>query len=323
MHVHLGTEYRRRYVEALNISSIEEIYVRSTDVPRVFASVESNLAGMFPPAEDDEFQRAGTIYTVDNAQDPLASPNQICPLGEQISAARMKDAAATAFITSRQKDIRPILEKFNLSEWNMWETIAIPDQVVARKCSMDNSPILPLPNGVTYAEARSIFDVAIWLSFHELNTTRMRRLSMGLLVREMIDNIDAIVRGDSNARRMVFYSAHDTTVYPLVNAFGAWNDEEPWPPFASHVELELWKSSDRMRTKSALQQQEMFAVALSYNGRSMRIFDCPELCPLVRFKELMRDIAATSREAYLEECGGISDELKRREGTNWRRLLNA
>lgn len=311
MHKNLGKAYREKYAVALNLTRVDDIYLRSTDVPRVFASLESNLEAIFPNSDES----TPTIYTVDNANDPLASPNQICALGREISEKRANDSEVQEYLAARRHDLLHALAKFNLSTFDMWKTVAIPDQIVARKCSMDDSPILPLPNGATYEDARLLYDVAAWISYHELNTTRMRRLSAGLLLREMKNHIDSIIRGDSHVRRMVFFSAHDTTVYPLVNAFGAWSDTEPWPPFASHVELELWKKH------AASSERSEFAVALSYNGRSVRIFDCPEICPLERFDAIMRDLIPTSRAAYLEECGvrstGVVDEHARR-----RRLLN-
>ena len=95
-----------------------------------------------------------------------------------------------------------------------------------------------------------------------------------------------------------FFSAHDTTIYPLLNAFGAWTDQDTWPPFASHVELELWK-----RRNVSSNDREDYAVALSYNGRTMKFFDtCESPCPLSKLDALVKDIIPSSRKAYDEEC---------------------
>ena len=110
------------------------------------------------------------------------------------------------------------LNKFNLSfdasNFDEWQACSIPDQVYARKCSMNDSP-LQNPNGVTYEDARFVFfDTLAFLSYHELNTTQQRRFSAGLLVKEMMNNIDRAISGEEKSKRFFFFSAHDTTIYP-------------------------------------------------------------------------------------------------------------
>ena len=299
MHMELGEAFRERYVEKLNLEFPNSVYVRATDVPRVFASVQSNLASMFPSRTTTTM--SPEIFTIDNDVDPLANPNQICPLGMKIGKDRLEDEVSVAFLESRSDDLSRILNKFNLSfdasNFDEWQACSIPDQVYARKCSMNDSP-LQNPNGVTYEDARFVFDTLAFLSYHELNTTQQRRFSAGLLVKEMMNNIDRAISGEEKSKRFFFFSAHDTTIYPLLNAFGAWTDQDTWPPFASHVELELWK-----RRNVSSNDREDYAVALSYNGRTMKFFDtCESPCPLSKLDALVKDIIPSSRKAYDEEC---------------------
>jgi hypothetical protein len=319
MHMNLGNVYRERYVERLNLTFPDSVRVRATDVPRVFASVQSNLAAMFP----NTITTTGEIYTIDNAADPLANPNQICALGMKIGKDRLEDETSKAYLESRRDEMTRILNKFNLSfdveNFNLWQAASIPDQVYARKCSMNDSP-LSLPNGATYEDARFIFDTTAYLSYHELNTTQMRRFSAGLLVKEMMSNIDNTIAGVED-NRFFFFSAHDTTVYPLLNAFGAWSEDETWPPFASHVELELWRTRD-----SENNNRENYAVSLTYNGRVMSFFnECNSPCPLVKLDGLLEKIIPESRVAYDEECvlSGNDDEKTLHSLQLARRRLNS
>lgn len=52
----LGKYIRNRYKDFLSPTySPDEVYIRSTDVDRTLMSAESNLAGLYPPVESQEW----------------------------------------------------------------------------------------------------------------------------------------------------------------------------------------------------------------------------------------------------------------------------
>ena len=67
------------------------------------------------------------------------------------------------------------------------------------------------------------------------------RLSMGVLLHTLIENIEAKINGD-NGTKLYLYSGHDSSVMPVLAALGM--EIESWPPYCSNVIIELWRKPD-------------------------------------------------------------------------------
>ena len=70
---------------------------------------------------------------------------------------------------------------------------------------------------------------------------------------------------DRNAPRVFLYSGHDRAIMPLLLSLGVIDseragDEGEWPPYSSHIRLELLQ-------KDEVYDDEEFAVRVVYNGR--------------------------------------------------------
>jgi hypothetical protein len=86
------------------------------------------------------------------------------------------------------------------------------------------------------------------------------------------------------APRFVVSAGHDTTIMPLLAAFGgdAWLTE--WAPYASHLIFELYEKASSSPSSSRRQSPDYF-VRILYQGKPM-LFCEDEICPLANFIEL-------------------------------------
>lgn len=90
----LGKWLRQRYYEQLfpNGYSADEVYILSTNYDRTIMSAGANLAGLFPPTENQKWNdilpwQPMPIHTVTNSTDTMLYPSVIenpCPLHQKL-----------------------------------------------------------------------------------------------------------------------------------------------------------------------------------------------------------------------------------------------
>ncbi|KAJ2851090.1 hypothetical protein J3B02_003597, partial [Coemansia erecta] len=121
---------------------------------------------------------------------------------------------------------------------------------------------LPLPDAIDSAFlARLSQAAAVEYLLSAWKSTALTRMLIGPLLHEFSANVAAAVEKDRAGRaqqpKMAIYSAHDTTLAPLLATFGSSADsaetvtpaaaalpsEMLWPPFASSIRIELLKDS--------------------------------------------------------------------------------
>lgn len=90
-HFALGKYFRKRYAGYLSPQyKMTELYVRASDVDRTLMSAESNLAGLYLPAnKNDRFNpdlrwNPIPIHTVPTDEDPLLRGGDVCPRLDQL-----------------------------------------------------------------------------------------------------------------------------------------------------------------------------------------------------------------------------------------------
>jgi len=125
-------------------------------------------------------------------------------------------------------------------------------------------------------------------------TPELRRLKGGPFIKKVLDDCYKSKEGtmDPVNRKLFMYSAHDTTVAPILHTLNVF-DPPKAPPYAAMIIFELI-------------QRDNFYLRLSYKNESesepyvLTVPGCEELCPLDTFKELMTPMLPVDWEA---ECG--------------------
>jgi len=277
-HVQLGSQYRDLYISKYKllpeIFNVDDGYVlfRSSDVPRTLQSFMGNFAGLYPESKSSsvvsalDFIRSDStalieVHSMDEYYENLWSPNyDLCPKLKEIE----NQLKSTSDWLQYQNKVRPLItqlqEIFNTTE--DIEFGALLDVLRCRQCHN-----YPLPNGITTELVEQIVDSATWEYYYLYTNNDYGLLGMGSLVDELYNRIQERIAGRIDRPKFFFYSGHDSSVGPLMATFGTFDGV--WPPYASHIELELWSDA-----------QASFYFQVKYNGRTMTLPGCSQpMCP--------------------------------------------
>jgi hypothetical protein len=86
------------------------------------------------------------------------------------------------------------------------------------------------------------------------------------LLMAIMQRLHAVADSPDAAPRLLLYAGHDTVVAPLLAALGAMRAPGvcAWPPYASHVVLELWEAAGGASTVDA---RARHTLRVLFNGR--------------------------------------------------------
>lgn len=105
------------------------------------------------------------------------------------------------------------------------------------------------------------------------------------ILQDIVLRLRRQAKGEQNGDKVTIYSGHDNTIIPLLLSLGY--RMPTWPPYASRLILELYKSRDNTHY-----------IRLVYNGvditRNISICTTPDsaagLCPLTNLSSFFEDL---------------------------------
>ncbi|GLV43365.1 Acid phosphatase 1 [Carabus blaptoides fortunei] len=300
-HFELGQWLRQRYTGFLPEKySLNDIYVRSTDVDRTLMSAESNLAGLYSPIGTDVWDtnlkwQPIPVHTLPEKSDAILSGKKHCA---RYKMEKDKLIHNEEFKRINQQ-LKPLYEYATNHSGKVIHDLQELEYLY-NTLFIENLYKFQLP-----AWTRDIFPekMAPWahLSFEiDCYTSTMQRLKVGLLMNEVFTRMQnktkKLLVPD---RKMWIYSAHDTTVANVLMALGAF--EPHCPPYRSMILLELRHSVKLGYYVSAFYKNSSIPRPISIKG-------CDLQCPLDTVLELMDPIMLTSPE-WEDECGTLPATL--------------
>ncbi|KAI9675751.1 MAG: hypothetical protein M1817_001118 [Caeruleum heppii] len=271
----LGGRLRRLYVDQLGfmpklIADADMIYLRATPIARALESVQQSFVGMYPPSARTADFPTPTIVTRTPADETLFPNDGNCRRFSQLSRAF---AQRTADRWNHTKEVDYLNNL--ISKWMGPDNRVAVDSHPRLSGIMDtiNSTLAHpaatrLPKEFYDPKGRQIIDrigVEEWFSGYK-ESIEYRSLGigalMGDLVSRMVGNVEGqgkdgldeiggtddkpgLGRGGEDRIKFAMSGCHDTTLAAILASLGTYEgDVLKWPPYTSHIALELFREKD-------------------------------------------------------------------------------
>ncbi|KAE9551552.1 hypothetical protein FO519_005245 [Halicephalobus sp. NKZ332] len=234
-----------------------DIYVRSSDVNRTLMSGLSHLASLYSNSQGTHPNNPHwptnwspiPIHTVDHDSDSLLNPSFVCLRMDELEAEQVAHKDFLAYMAAQL----PFLEFIsNHTGESITSFKGFEDFFDAIRIEKIHN--MTLPSWITdsvYNQAQTFMDTCedyVYGSagFNKPENTELLKLKGGMLLKEMISNMDTAVGNNGTGTKLHVYSAHDTTVAAFLRVLGAKEgvlglDQ---PDFAATLTVELWAGSD-------------------------------------------------------------------------------
>jgi hypothetical protein len=334
----LGARLRARYADRLPGLGARwdcaTMSARSTCVPRCVASAQFVLAGLFPPPARAERGRPADARAAAEPV-PLAigdfDTETLFPngrLSERLRALLAQGRAAwersppgAALALRAELDALVPADAFAAYGFAAHNYVRARDVLVALRAHG-----LPLPYGL---DAGALVERVDALATEQIVTmmraggaaaggaseAEVHRHSLGIVMAELLAQMAARARGES-AHCLRLYSAHDTTVLPLLMVLGAFEPKHrSWPDFASSVALELYDlrpAEAGPRTEARVGVRVVYASGGREEDITARVPGCPRAgpCPLEAFREAVRhNLPGADGDVGADPHGGARDPV--------------
>lgn len=216
----------------------EEIRLRSTDIPRVKQSLTAQIQGMYGPSLAMS-NSSPFIHVPEKDKDPLA--DQAACTGFKKNQAFLYKKMSPA-ITEYSERLQRVLDALGYvpeeedTEYDAWATVW--DNLITRTWLG-----MPLPTHITRQDVLiggRIADLTAQMMYCNDNpevSLIFTRARIGPYLTELLDLI-------GSSEQLHITAAHDTTIMPLMAAFAGRGWDCSWPPYASHIELQIWEDGE-------------------------------------------------------------------------------
>lgn len=326
-HYELGTRLRAKYVDTGFLSpsySVNELYVRSTDIDRTLMSAMSQLMGLYPPGtapnadvrvhfgEDPLHENEGglphmfqpiPIHTHAYTNEMVLLPGANCPRHKQLMIERYHRDEFLQKIETEAKFLQVagrIAQVSNPAKFSIFNLQILYD---TWKCCAAHS--VPLPTDATPDIVSHARNLSNWLIVFSNQGLENHRLRAGLVLntvreymalaalREGKHRSDAVL--EAKSKKFVLLSAHDTTVAATLAALRVFDGK--YPPYNSTLFWQLYQRADH----------SLF-VNLQFNGKTIVLPGCEsENCTIDEYMASTGDATVFSeREREIECMTGVA-----------------
>ncbi|XP_061909986.1 lysosomal acid phosphatase isoform X3 [Entelurus aequoreus] len=297
-HLELGQFLRKRYKGFLNDSYVRhEISVRSTDYDRTLMSAEANLAGLYPPTDQQVFSpnlkwQPIPVHTVPKSEEKLLSfPLEDCPR-YKILMDETEHTEEFINVTSANKDIIELVRsKTGLNKTNVESVWSVYDTLFCESRHNMSAPDWVTPS--VMEKLRFLKDFGFRVIFGVYKQQEKSRLQGGLLLGEIVKNISKAANSkQTHHLKLMMLSAHDTTVAALQASLNVFNGRQP--PYASCHMIELYKDENGSLSVSMFYRNDSTVAPYA-----VQLPDCAIDCPLEDFVKLTQLSISNDRD---KEC---------------------
>ena len=269
----LGRRLRLLYVDQLHfmppmISNADEIYLRATPIPRALESLQQTFWGMYPSQTRSASFPPVTIVTRAPADETLFPNDGNCRRFAQLSRAFAQRTADRWNSTTEMDYLNKLISKWmpesskRVAVDSRPRLSGIMDTI---NSTLAHGPETKLPKEFYDDKGRAIIDkigVEEWFSGYQ-ESQEYRALGIGGLMGDIVSRMVGSVEHNGNdgsievggkdgslgdakgekAIKLALSGCHDTTLAAVLASLGAFQGEA-WPPYTSHIALELFKKAE-------------------------------------------------------------------------------
>ncbi|EIW55519.1 phosphoglycerate mutase-like protein [Trametes versicolor FP-101664 SS1] len=328
-----GSSLRKLYVDKLKflpdvVNSNDELYLRSTNMPRTIESLQQITHGLYPMTK--HAKDFVPLLRIRNGKDENLFGNTMACKRLEVLQIGFAHAAAAAWNTT----LEPLDKK--LSKFIGGNPVRLDGKPRASgildTVRAADAHGVKVPSEFKEAGVLDVIEKAVvheW--FAGYRTEEVRRLGMGPLLSDLAQKMQAKAENsDANVAKILIHSTHDTCLAGLSNTLDIF--DERWPAFTAAVTFELFKKhTPAVQPASAWQNVlSMFGrdreptehyVRVRYQNQDKALPFCaqegkhlpgsPEFCTLAAFRERVLELTPTNWEA---ECAYTPvNKLKERE----------
>lgn len=269
----LGVRLRQLYIDRLRflpstIQSTDFMYLRSTPVPRALESLHQTFAGLYPrstrePGPDGKLLRPA-ILTRAPPDETLFPNDGNCRRFAALSRAFAQRTADRWNLTEDMEYLNKVYGKWmppdspRVAVDSHPRLSGIMDTI---NSTIAHGPQTRLPKEFYDEKGRKIVQkicVEEWFSGYE-ESREYRMLGIGGLLADIVQRMVGSAEGSTadggyelmstgqngTPVRFGLSGCHDTTLGGVLHGLGAFDLSQGWPPFTSHIAIELFRKRNR------------------------------------------------------------------------------
>ncbi|GAA5967559.1 hypothetical protein JCM11641_005693 [Rhodosporidiobolus odoratus] len=321
----LGRSLRCLYVDQLGFlpsvlspDTVDKVAFRSTNMPRTMESLLQVVEGLW--GRDQRAQGTQVEYAVRHWSTEDLYPNTNCKTLRELDAASIKLAAKTHNPVLAELDpvLEPVVGHPVRIDSSPRANGILDTVLVCRAHGIKLHPVLEDPKII-----RALENAVVHEWFDAYSNPTFRKLAMGRFFSSLRQTLQAKIEDPSEKKekvRLAVYSAHDTSVAGVLNALDIFDGR--WPPFTSHIAIELFRSTSPPSFLSSLLPSPLrpsppHYIRLRFNSRTLRLPTCTppgkhlegsngQVCTWEAFKEALGKVECSGEE-WREACGGNAE----------------
>ena len=281
----LGRRLRHLYVDQLQfmpvmIQDADMIYLRATPIPRALESLQETFWGMYPSHTRSAVFPPPTIITRAPQDETLFPNDGNCRRFAQLSRAFAQRTADRWNESSEMDYLNRLIGKWmpeNSKKVAVDSHPRLSGIMDTINSTLAHGPATRLPKEFYDEQGRDIIDrisVEEWFSGYT-ESREYRSLGIGALMGDIVSRMVGSVegngkdglyevgegeaksgrgRGGEKAIKMGLSGCHDTTLAAVLVSLGAFGNER-WPPYTSHIALELFRRADMPEISAASEKK--------------------------------------------------------------------
>ncbi|KAI1816051.1 histidine acid phosphatase [Poronia punctata] len=264
----LGTRLRKLYVDQLGflpsrLQDTESLYLRATPIPRALESLQQAFVGLYPAGTRSPTLPTPTIVLRAPGDETLFPNDSNCRRFAALARAFADRAATRWNPTDEMAYLNKVYSRWmperspHVAVDSRPRLVGIMDTINATRA---HGPATRLPEEFYDPKALEIIDkiaVEEWFAGYQ-ESREYRMLGIGGLLGDVVSRMvssaerkgaDHVSEAEKGGVRFALSGCHDTTLAGLLASLGAFEGKN-WPPFTSHVAIEMFRKSNESPSSS-------------------------------------------------------------------------